>query len=286
MKNLSIKNIRAFVVLYDTLNITESAEILSITPSAVMKRIKMLETNIGSHLFVKDSGLKPSAEAIRLIYIAKEILNDLEGIPISKMAFKKGMVDDSLKIGCESWTAKTAALYASKFIETNYADISIDILAPDNINKKVVSGECDVIFTSYTPPLHLPFSEIGVRELFLVIPSVLSKVEKTIDNISIHNILGKYPLIVMRDEYSDSHVSNYFNMNNLNKFTSILVGDAMIQQSLIAAGCGCALIPEESLFYNENVIPLKINDANHKIFMVWNPIYPSRSRDRFLSSAA
>lgn len=284
MKNLSVKNIMAFIVLYDTLNINKTAEILSISPSAVMKRIKILEEDIGNYLFVKNSGLKPSLEAVKLISIAKEILNDFEKFPTSKTTLNKVIVDDTLKIGCELWTAKTAARYTSAFIKRNYANISIDTLTPVNMNKKIISGECDVIFTSYTPPLHLPYHEIGVRDLFLVVPSVLANIEKTMDNNNIHSTIGKYPLIVMHDEYQSSHVSNYIKINNFNKYTAIFVDSTIIQQSLVSVGCGCAFIPEESLLYNNSVIPIKINNTNQKIFMVWNLRHSSKIRDAFISN--
>jgi DNA-binding transcriptional LysR family regulator len=76
---MDLKQLRALVTIAETGNVTKAAELLNIVQPAVSRQLKLLEEDVGTTLFDREShGMKLNDSGITLVEYARRILDEVE----------------------------------------------------------------------------------------------------------------------------------------------------------------------------------------------------------------
>jgi DNA-binding transcriptional LysR family regulator len=141
----TLKQLRAFVAVYQVQKIGAAAEQLSLTQSAVSVLIRQLEDGLGTRLFDRTTrSLRPTAAAVDAVVVAERILRDVNSLA-------PGMQDLSqLRRGRVS-LAVTPALGAillpaavERFLQLHPGvQVVVDDCAPDQFISRIVGEQVD-----------------------------------------------------------------------------------------------------------------------------------------------
>lgn len=111
--NLSIKNspsirqLRAFTVLYETGSVSAAANILALTQPAITVLLRELEAKLGVRLFERSvRGLQRTEAAIEAMIYVQRVLSDLHEMSLSMKALASGSTGE-LRIAATSTVAQT-----------------------------------------------------------------------------------------------------------------------------------------------------------------------------------
>ena len=158
-----LNRLRLFYHVHSRLSITEAAEELHITPSAVSQQIKKLEIEIKAPLFTRlHKRLVPTPAGKRLFGLVAPLIDGLkEGVD----AFQKGRTEPSglLRIGAPM---EFGSIYLPHVIST-YRDrrakvtFDLELGRPSYLLPKVESGELDLAFVDTFPTKGQYYGDYG-----------------------------------------------------------------------------------------------------------------------------
>ena len=161
---MEINRIKYFRVVYETKSIRRAAELLYMTPGALSKSIKVLESEIGNPLFVlKGRNLLPSDFAKKFYRLSENLVmayNDLDK-EIKKEEVKRPFTIVSWEIFtsyfCARFSASLKDMFSLKILERGPGDVEKEILENN-----------DSIGITYIPVIHedLDFFKVGEIEYF------------------------------------------------------------------------------------------------------------------------
>ncbi len=142
---LTVKQLRAFVAVYQMRGLSAAASQLFVTQSAVSVLIRQMEQELGVRLFDRTTrSLQPTPAADEAIDVAQRVLRDIDslGAGLSDLsALRRGR----LTIACTPTLARILLPEAiSEFVQL-YPDIHVDIddCAPDQFISRLVSEHAD-----------------------------------------------------------------------------------------------------------------------------------------------
>jgi DNA-binding transcriptional LysR family regulator len=165
--NLSLRQLRAFVAIYQQGRLAAAAQALSITASAASLLLKQLEETLGVRLFDRNpQGLQPTAAAHATITQARRALMEVEQLGHSVRAL------GSLHQGRVAVAATPAlASYLLPPVVRGFAalhpqvQIVLDDCAPDQLLARVLDETVDFALGTPEPPLHPGLrSEVLLRD--------------------------------------------------------------------------------------------------------------------------
>lgn len=142
---LSIKQIRAFVAVYQLRGLSAAAAQLFVTQSAVSVLIRQMEQELGVRLFDRTTrSLQPTPAADDAIDVAQRVLRDIDslGASLSDLsALRRGRVT----VACTPTLARILLPPAITDFLQRYPDIHVDIddCAPDQFIARLISEHAD-----------------------------------------------------------------------------------------------------------------------------------------------
>ncbi|MCF5724127.1 LysR family transcriptional regulator [Pseudomonas syringae] len=191
----TLKQLKAFVMVYRLGTITRAAEQLFVTQSAVSVLLAQLEEGLGVRLFDRTTrSLKSTSAASELITIAERILRDVEAVQI----MARGIVD---RIRGTLVFASTPSVAASllplvlKTYSTRFPGISIQMhdLPPEQLLTTVISEQVEFsIGTFSTQPEGIEFRHLLTDYLSAIVPKdsyLASKQRPTWTEVLDHKII-------------------------------------------------------------------------------------------------
>jgi DNA-binding transcriptional LysR family regulator len=133
--DLDIRLLRSFVTIYEKGSLARAAERLNCTPAALSMRLKLLETEIGSPLFLRNpAGLDPTtrgselyARALGVLSVYDEMISRTRSRP-QRQRIRIGLPDD-YAIG---WLGKALAGFSGGFDDAEFeivCDLSANLVA-------------------------------------------------------------------------------------------------------------------------------------------------------------
>lgn len=144
---MNIRQLEIFLVVCETMSITEAAKQLYLSQPAISKTIRELEADIGVLFFDRINGKLYLNEEGKVFRIkADQLMKDFESLE----SFKKYSCKEvPLRIGTSLTIAMNSLPYAVKQFKTKYPKTPLKIYSENvqQIQRRLLNGEIDIAFT-------------------------------------------------------------------------------------------------------------------------------------------
>ena len=161
-----IKQLRHFVCVVDTGNITRAAELQYITQPALTRSIKKMEERIGARLLVRGPRSISPTEAGRVLYrYAKIIINQAERALLDVTAVSSGE-QGHVHIGIAALFAPTLISHLIPHLTAEFPSLHVRITEGffEELVAGLVEGEIDVLLSNFPPGVVPP--DVILKPLF------------------------------------------------------------------------------------------------------------------------
>lgn len=161
-----IRQLRYFVCVADTGNITRAAELLYITQPALTRSIKKMEESIGARLLDRGPrSIKPTEAGQVLYRYARIIINQVERAMADVSAVSRGE-QGHVHIGIAALFAPTLISHLIPQLTTRFPGLHIRITEGffEDLVAGLLEGEIDVLLSNFPPGLVPP--DVVLKPLF------------------------------------------------------------------------------------------------------------------------
>lgn len=244
---MKLQQLRYFLeVCRRRLNISEAAEALYTSQPGISKQIKLLEEELGVHLFVRHGkrfvSLTPPGEAV--MEIAERIFRDVRNIKNIGTDFA-GHDEGRLTIAATHTQAKyTLPPLIADFLRAHpKVRLSLIAAAPKTIDRMMAEGEADIGLNNETDNRHTRLCRISAHREHrcLLVPqhhplAALTRPLRT-EDLSAHTLISTLPV------EEDLPLLRLFDSETLPQ-TALNSPDTDIIKTHIRTGIGIGLLPE------------------------------------------
>ncbi|MBE6040859.1 MAG: LysR family transcriptional regulator [Clostridiales bacterium] len=254
---------KAFIESVDCGSFRAAAESLGYTPSAVSQLVAALERDLGLTLLIRSKqGVKPTAEGMRLIPIARsylareremyELADELQGLSVG-----------SITIAAYPSVATTWLPELVRTFQRDYPDIQFNIM--EGIRPEIFhhldQHEADMGFLAYAEPMDYEWIPLAEEEIIAAIPE--------------HHRLADakaYPVsesenddFIMTSWGKDMEIEEIFRANNVSPTIKYTTYDTPATLAMVRMGLGVSFVNELSAqYWNEHLVKLPL-DPPHKV---------------------
>lgn len=244
---MDMKQLRAFITVLETGNLTKAASILNIVQPALTRQIHILEEELGVELFIRSKlGMLPTAEAKALEEYARRILKEVETAKTALMV-KDGQIKGAIHIGIIASLNELISVSLIRLIKEQYPDVKIKIFVGYSglIKKWLENGDIDFAILYNAIPSKFIDSQKMVHEKLVLIGSVTSMSSHFLNKplVSLQDI-ANLPLILPTDSHQLRYLIEHgFQTENLNINIVVEVNDLTLQIELAQQGVGFTVLP-------------------------------------------
>ncbi|TPE53345.1 LysR family transcriptional regulator [Maribrevibacterium harenarium] len=145
MRDLPINLLRTFLVVADTLNLTEAARLLHKAPSTVSMQLNRLEELVSNPLMERGQhGVRLTPAGIQLTTHARQLLNLHDQIVGS---FQNMDIDGTVRLGShDQYASRTLSPLLQEFI-LSYPEAQLEVFcdhSPDTLLNRLEKGQLDI----------------------------------------------------------------------------------------------------------------------------------------------
>lgn len=146
LSRISFKHLTALHVMLSTHSVTQSAEILCMSPSSVSKTLSQLRIVLGDELFYRDgTQLVPTAYALKIGPVLHQILNNMNGL-LNQSNFEPKEFSGRFSLSMRESTLEIFAPIISDILSNQAPMAQINIHSKEQLGfDALLSGQVDVI---------------------------------------------------------------------------------------------------------------------------------------------
>ena len=198
--------LKTFLEVCKTRHFGKAAENLFLTQSAVSARIKQLEDELGSKLFLRNkNNIQPTTAGEKLLIHAQSILTSWNRIKLD-LAIEDNQKTMLVLAGVPSLWDSYINRWLKKFINNNEeVVISCESLNSEIINRRLMDGSIDIAFT-YDPPQPPKLLSLKTIPVTYVMVSAMENLE--VDNALADN----YIYVDWGNAFAATHASLHADM--------------------------------------------------------------------------
>lgn len=289
---MDIRQLRYFVTVADEGQITRAAKKLNMAQPPLSHQLKLIEEELGTMLFYRNSRSVELTEAGSLLYQrAISILQQLEDT-LTEVKETGNGIRGQLSVG----TAKTCAMnYLPERVQAfrkEYPLVTFRILDnhPYQVLKFLEERLVEVAVVRFASDIHLDYESktLEVEPYVLFIPKkwCWNKTSITMKELS------DIPLIMVIREDKYGMYSSFYDLclkQGIKLNIACECHDASIIFSFVKSGMGGAVMPKSTLLAHQqdDIDIIEIEDCNlfNKISLIWNKDRPlSKVAERFIES--
>ena len=289
---MDIRQLRYFVTVAEERQITRAAKKLNMAQPPLSHQLKLIEEQLGTALFYRNSRSVELTEAGVLLYQrAVSILHQLED---SLIEVKE--IGDGLRGQLSLGTAKSCAMnYLPNKIQdfrNNYPLVTFRILDghPHQVVKFLEERLVELAIVRFASDLHLDYESktLQVEPYVLFIPNQWDwdPARVSISMKELENI----PLVTVVRENHYGMYSSFIDLCLKRGIKTNIVcecHDAAIIFSFVDAGLGAAVLPKSVLFANKldiRIIEIEDCPLSNKTLLIWDKKRPlSKVAQRFIA---
>lgn len=150
---MDIQNLRYFVVVAQTLNITKAAEQLFISRQALSKAIREFEKECGSELFLRTNGklqITPlGRDLLEKSIPIRDLFNDFEKSISSSSSSKKSKI--RIAVGLGTLNALSPRVFPNFRLDYPEIELSVKEVLDDEVRRDLESQDADLGIQNSTP---------------------------------------------------------------------------------------------------------------------------------------
>ena len=146
LSRISFKHLTALHVMLSTHSVTQSAEILCMSPSSVSKTLSQLRGLLGDELFYRDgTHLIPTSYAIKIGPTLHLILNNMSGL-LNQSTFEPELFSGTFSLSMRESTLEIFAPVISDILSNQAPNAQINVHSKEQLGfDALLSGQVDVI---------------------------------------------------------------------------------------------------------------------------------------------
>lgn len=245
---MDIKQLRSFITISETKNITKAAALLNIVQPAVSRQIHLLEDELGVELFERSRhGMHLTNEGKILEEYARRALKEIETAKI-ELTSSDGALKGSVNIGILSSLSELLSVALMRVIKAKYPNVNLKITVgySGHLKEWLESGEIDVALIYGSTSSKFLDMQSMVKEQLWLIGSAQSKLssEQVIElkDISQYDLILPYAPHRLR-----TLIEQGFHKAKYELKISAEVNDLAVQKQLVKEGFGYTILPLVSI---------------------------------------
>lgn len=254
---------KAFIESVDCGSFRAAAESLGYTPSAVSQLVAALERDLGLTLLIRSKqGVKPTAEGIRLIPIARSYLaREREMYELADEL--QGMSVGSITIAAYPSVATTWLPELVRTFQSDYPDIQFNIM--EGIRPEIFhhldQHEADMGFLAYAEPMDYEWIPLAEEEIIAALPEDHRLADAKAYPVS----ESENDDFIMTSWGKDMEIEEIFRGNNVSPTIKYTTYDTPATLAMVRMGLGVSFVNELSAqYWNEHLVKLPL-DPPHKV---------------------
>lgn len=240
----SVRQLRAFVAVYDSGQLSAAAETLSLTQPAVTVLLRELEARLGVRLFDRSTrSLRRTEAAVEAIGFARRALAEMQALSGGMSSLARGE-RGRLRIAATSTVAQTLLPAVVRGYLERYPaiQVQIDDCAPGEFAEHVLAGQVDLGLGTLEGPTHGLSQRVVLRDHLAAVAPIGPRFKA--DGPLTWKQLAAWPVITVRPGYGvrrriDAAASAAGVELHIAHEVSLLTTAV----ALAAAGLGVAVVP-------------------------------------------
>ena len=271
---MDIKQLRSFITISETKNITKAAALLNIVQPAVSRQIHLLEDELGVELFERSRhGMHLTNEGKILEEYARRALKEIETAKI-ELSSSDGALKGSVNIGILSSLSELLSVALMRIIKEKYPNVNLKITVgySGHLKEWLENGEIDVaLIYGSTSSKFLDMQSMVQEQLWLIGSSQANlSAEQSIElkDISQYDLILPYAPHRLR-----TLIEQGFHKAKYELKISAEVNDLAVQKQLVKEGFGYTILP---------LVSIK-NDLGNNIFRAAPINHPDFTREVVLA---
>ena len=260
-----LDHMRTFKVVAETGSLSDAAEILNRTPSAISMSLKQFTELLGNELFETDrkSNLTPFGHFV--LEHARKALHDFDESMVLIHRYARGNYGSVRIAAVPSFSTRLLPTIINKFTQQQ-TDVHIEIRDMDSatINQAVANGEVDLGIASQAGQIHDLSTELLFEENYGVICR------------SDHHLV-KCKSIKLKQLLSEKFIANnlvksieHTTVMQLVQNSKLHIHNIVSLYSFIEQGFGLTLLPRSAMPDNQKIayIPLVADSIRRQLFII------------------
>mgnify|MGYP002700340982 FL=1 len=149
INRLDIKQLRVLQLLLQERNLSKVANLMGLTQQAISEQLKKLRNTFDDEMFIRtNSGVIPTQVAEKMAHKVNQILSDIDNL-ISGEQFNPSILSGVLQISSSDYALITVLPMLLKQVNELAPNLKVIIrdFESDNLDKLMVTGELDLVFT-------------------------------------------------------------------------------------------------------------------------------------------
>lgn len=264
---MDIKQLRTFITILETENLTKAAAMLNIVQPAVTRQIQLLEEELGVKLFNRSRhGMTPTEDGKILESYARRILDDVESAKLELTSIK-GTIRGKVHIGVLSSISELLSGLLMSLIKEKYPEVQVKISVgySGHLKEWLEAGNIDLALMYDSTSSKLIELIPLVREPLFLIGSAQSSLQQ--DEIFELKKIQEFPLILpfhphrlrmlIEQAYKQTE-------SNLNIYAE--TNDLSVQKQLVIQNFGYTILPLVSVVKEYRLGLVKVTAIHDPLF--------------------
>ena len=241
---MDIKQLRTFITILETENLTKAAHLLNIVQPAVTRQIQLLEEELGVRLFKRSRhGMALTDDGRVLEPYARRVLDEIE-IAKLELTSLKGIVRGKVHIGVLSSISELLSSLLMNLIKEKYPEVQVKISVgySGHLKAWLEAGDIDLALMYDAMPSKLIELTPLVKESLFLIGSVHTQLKE--HQPLKFNQIDQFPLILpFHPHRLRSLIEQAFNQNGSELNICAETNDLNVQKQLVMQNFGYTILP-------------------------------------------
>lgn len=264
---MDIKQLRAFITISETRNITKAAVMLNIVQPAVSRQIHLLEEELGISLFERGRhGMSLTQEGKVLEGYARRILKEIEAAKV-ELTGKEGILRGTVHIGILASLSELLSVALMKVIKKKYPNVNLKISIgySGHLKEWLEAGDIDLaLLYDSVPSKFIDSHQIVLEKLWLIAPYSSNLNQSTTLGLT---EISELPLILPYAPHQLRFLIDHgFQIEKLDLKIAAEVNDLNVQKQLVKEGLGYTILPLVSVKSDLQQKMMKVVPIEHAEF--------------------
>ena len=264
---MDIKQLRAFLTISETQNITKAANLLNIVQPAVTRQIHLLEEELGVKLFERGRhGMNITEEGKILEVYARRALNEIEQAKM-ELTSSDSALQGTINIGIVASLSELLAVALMRVIKEKYplVNLKISVGYSAHLNEWLTTGDIDLAL-NYTSAVSkfVDFQPLVHEQLWLV-GSMNSNLQAD-TALSMQQMSELEYILPFAPHKLRTLTEQCFKLENLTLKIVAEMNDLNIQKQMVKEGFGYTFLPLVTVEKDLSQNTVKVSPIEHQDF--------------------
>ncbi|WP_180115480.1 MULTISPECIES: LysR family transcriptional regulator [unclassified Acinetobacter] len=265
---MDIKQLRSFITISETKNITKAAALLNIVQPAVSRQIHLLEDELGVELFERGRhGMHLTNEGKILEVYARRVLKEIETAKI-ELTSSDGALKGTVNVGILASLSEALSVSLMRVIKEKYPFVNLKITVgySGHLKEWLESGEIDVALIYGSVSSKFLDLQPLVREQLWLIGAYDSKLNE-LEEVELKQMSAFELILPYTPHRLRTLIEQGFHKAKYELKISAEVNDLNVQKQLVKEGFGFTILPLVSIKTELAQKTLQASIINHPDFM-------------------